>query len=418
MDETQSLETGHSGSVEGRAGKRAEENTRDPAPQPPPKRLRQSLEDTPVDKGDPYYPIELWAREGSWPREYLEEPSIIELTLVRKPPLAPIRRVQSWSDSATSATPSDRRPREEKSAPYEDTGYETLLASHGSFMAESLEGVTDSTKAAVRSMLEKPQPLPEYSIFDDSTFKAACRNLQGRNEARVIQDISWLIVPSAEILAVGGAKHLKILAESVNAGWNNSIPLTGIIRPQPDYSVGFSREAFTEGQLANLSPFIGDFLGDDLSLFMATYYMYFPFLASEVKCGATSLDVADRQNAHSMTLAVRGVVALFRIVNREEEVNRQILAWSISHDHRSVRIYGYYPVIDDEGSIQYYRHPIRAYDFTELDGKEKWTAYRFTRNIYDTWMPDHFKRICSVINQLPSNMDIDVPVPSESTSTP
>jgi predicted nucleic acid-binding protein len=48
---------------------------------------------------------------------------------------------------------------------------------------------------------------------------------------------------------------------------------------------------------------------------MATWQMYLPFLACEVKCGAAALDVADRQNAHSMTLAVRGTVELFRLVN-------------------------------------------------------------------------------------------------------
>lgn len=53
---------------------------------------------------------------------------------------------------------------------------------------------------------------------------------------------------------------------------------------------------------------------------MATYYIYFPFLTCEVKCGATGLDVADRQDAHSMTLAVRAVVELFRAVKREKEV--------------------------------------------------------------------------------------------------
>ncbi len=30
---------------------------------------------------------------------------------------------------------------------------------------------------------------------------------------------------------------------------------------------------------------------------MATYYMHFPFLTCDVKCGAAALDVADRQNA-------------------------------------------------------------------------------------------------------------------------
>jgi hypothetical protein len=65
---------------------------------------------------------------------------------------------------------------------------------------------------------------------------------------------------------------------------------------------------------------------------MATYYMYFPFLTCEVKCGAAALDIADRQNAHSMTLAVRGIVELFRAVKREDEVNRgglvSVAVWS------------------------------------------------------------------------------------------
>lgn len=93
---------------------------------------------------------------------------------------------------------------------------------------------------------------------------------------------------------------------------------------------------------------------------MSTYYMYFPFLTCEVKCGAAALDIADRQNAHSMTLAVRGVVELFRVVKREEEVNRQILAFSVSHDHCSVRIYGHYAVIDGK-DVQYYRHTIHKF---------------------------------------------------------
>ena len=147
---------------------------------------------------------------------------------------------------------------------------------------------------------------------------------------------------------------------------------------------------------------------------MATYYMYFPFLTCEVKCGAAALDVADRQNAHSMTLAVRGIVELFRAVKREDEVNRKILAFSVSHDHRSVRIYGHYPVITGK-DIQYFRHPIHTFDFTALDGKDKWTAYRFTKNVYDTWMPTHFKNICSAIDQLPSDLNFDVPPLSEAT---
>jgi len=56
----------------------------------------------------------------------------------------------------------------------------------------------------------------------------------------------------------------------------------------------------------------------------------------------------------------------------------------------------------------YYRHPIHEFSFTALDGKEKWTAYKFTKNVYDIWMPTHFKSICSVIDKLPPDINFEV----------
>ncbi|KAF1815891.1 hypothetical protein P152DRAFT_464597 [Eremomyces bilateralis CBS 781.70] len=334
--------------------------------------------------------VEFWTREGHWPPEYFE-PSTMEQVLARKRSSPSLRRKRSGSGitASSAVTPSDQKPR-----------------------AEMSEG-----HRLCHDLLDGEQTFPNESIFDDDVFKDACQNLQRQNEARVLQDISRLIVPSAETLGLR-AKNLKHITESVNEGWNNSIPLTGT-RPQPDYSVGFRREAFTDDQLHKLSPFIGDWLSGDLSYFMATYSMYFPFLACEVECGDAALDLVDHQNAHSMTLVVRAVVELFRLVNRGKELHRQILAFSISHDHRSVRIYGYYPVIYRKNT-KYYRHPIRTFDFTELDGKEKWTAYRFTKNVYDKWMPAPLERIRSAIDQLPSELpselDFDVSSLPEETS--
>jgi hypothetical protein len=88
-------------------------------------------------------------------------------------------------------------------------------------------------------------------------------------------------------------------------------------------------------------------------------------------------------------------------VNRADVVHRQILAFSISHDHQAVRIYGHYAVIGGD-DVKYYRHPIRKFDLTELNGRDKWTSYKFTRNVYELWVPAHLKRISSAIDQLPS----------------
>ena len=83
-----------------------------------------------------------------------------------------------------------------------------------------------------------------------------------------------------------------------------------------------------------------------------------------------------------MTLIVRGIVELFRTIKREDKVNRKILAFSVSYDYTSVRIYSHYPVIAGN-DIKYYRYPISKFDFTALNGKDKWTVYRFTKNVYD-----------------------------------
>lgn len=333
----------------------------------------------------------------------------------RKSSSSSLRGKQSEAGSAapSSTTPSDQKPREAKSAPYQSPQYKILLETKGSFMRKSDLGIADTSKTVCRTLLEAEQIVPEDSLFQDDLFDETCEMIQDRNEAKVIQDIARLIVPSPQSLAIRGAKRLNTLIESVNEGWDNSIALTKP-RPQPDYAVGFKRTAFTEDQLKNIQPFIGGF--SEISLFMGTYYMYFPFLTCEVKCGAAALDVADRQNAHSMTLAVRGIVELFRLVKREKELHREILAFSISHDHRTVRIYGHYPMIDRKKTT-FYRHPIKTFDFTSEDGKEKWTTYKFTKNIYDIWMPTHLRRICSVIDKLPPDLDFEVSEQSEPGET-
>lgn len=348
--------------------------------------------------------IRHWITEGCWPPEIFQASPNMDHLRARKTSNSSLGRKKS--NPASSITPSDQRSREEKSASYQDPRYEMELETKGVFMKKSELGITRESKDWCTKLLNTRQSYPTDTLFDDTLFEAACEMLQGRNEAKVVQDIARLLVPSAESFAVRGQENLKILTESVNEGWNNSILIT-TTRPQPDYSVGFDRKAFSDKQLDNLAPFIGKWINGNPSFFVATYRMFFPFLACEVKCGAAALDDADRQNAHSMAIAARATVELFRKVKREAELQRQLLSFSISHDHRSVRIYGYYPVINGK-DVNYYRHPIHTFDITTLDGKDKWTTFQFTKNVYDLWMPLHLERICSAIDQLPPSLHLDV----------
>ena len=380
-----------------------------------------------------------WCREGNWPKAYfgrgdqtwLEELEAERLAaerqqqekwfkeqaigmenptqaiLIRKRSSASLRRQIS---ELGNSSPTDL-PREEKSAKYMLPEYTEELKNKGnSHMCESALKVTDNSKQLCRILLNSPQTVLLNSVFSDDRFEEACERLQDRNEAKVIQDIGRLIVPSAENLATCGATDLRNLTECVNEGWKKIIPITDV-RPQPDYSVGFRDSAFTEEQIKKLRILVGGFA--DLSRLTATWRMYFPFLTCEVKCGAVALDVADRQNAHSMTCAVKAIVELYRYVNWDdsfdwrEELNREILGFSISHDDKIVRIYGHYPVFEGDNTA-FYRHTIRVFNFQELDGREKWTAYKFTKNVYQNWMPTHLKRIQKAIDTLPADLSFGV----------
>ncbi|PGH02269.1 hypothetical protein AJ80_08894 [Polytolypa hystricis UAMH7299] len=96
------------------------------------------------------------------------------------------------------------------------------------------------------------------------------------------------------------------LTECANEGWDSSVSLDKaqpspqpllqalqhqpsrqfrLSQPQPDYAVGFARQAFTEGHLKKLAQFIGKV--GETSFFINTAFMYFYNSRSEVWKGRT-----------------------------------------------------------------------------------------------------------------------------------
>ena len=288
--------------------------------------------------------------------------------------------------------------REGKNPAVKSRRYETILASAGIYMGKPEIPPTNECRSLCHALLHTEQSIPQDTIFRDDLFETACENIRNKNEARVIQDIGRLLVPSPETLTMFGATHLKQLIETVDESWIKSIPLVHGPRPQPDFAVGLKSSAFTSEQLEKLQPSIGNW--QSTSRLVVTDEMYFPFLTSEVKCGNEALNVADRQNAHSAAVAANAIVELYRLVSRQDELNKVILTFSISHDNESVRIYGHYALIKEKHTL-FYRYPVEKLDFTGKDGKEKWTPYKFTRNVYDRFFPIHYQRVCSAIDQLP-----------------
>ena len=362
--------------------------------------------------------VATWLHKGSYPEDLfepgthtwaeikadtaargLEANGMNDLRLARKKSAADLRR-QILEASTYENTDAPTEKTEDKSQPYRSPGYVAELEDQRSYMYDAPGGITDKSRALCQRLLNTKQVVPQDSLFHDDRFEETCHNVRDRNEARVVEDISPLIAPSPEMLKTYGAIELKHLVFNADECWSNSRSITKT-RPQPDGSVGFKRSAFTESQIQKLLPYIGNRVPYDyLSLFLATWRTFFPFFTREAKGGTGDLDIADRQNAHSMTVAVRGIVELFKLVQREDELHREIITFSISHDAKHVRLYGHYATIN-ERVVSFWRHTIRSFYFTEQDGKEKWMAYQFTKNVYFESIAELLPLICSAIDQLP-----------------
>ncbi|KAG8533992.1 uncharacterized protein KY384_000834 [Bacidia gigantensis] len=315
-------------------------------------------------------------------------------------PRVPIARLEK-SDSMIVHL-GDRESSDGRFLKYIDRRYPESLAVKGSHMGPAQEGLALRSREWCKTLKTTAQTVPTDTIFRDDLFHETCFALQDRNKARVAQDIGRLIVPSAETLAQYGATQLNNLIENINERWSAAISFEGPL-PQPDYAVGFRPSAFSAEQMKRLHPLLGD-PSTDASFFGATSQMLLPFLTSRMTSGAEVFEAADRKNAHDMTVAVRGVVELFRVANREAEINREILAFSVLIDGSHVTLYGHYALINGPGTA-YYRHTIDVFDFAADDGANKWTSYKFVKNIYELWMPMHLKRIASAIDQIPLGIE-------------
>lgn len=89
--------------------------------------------------------------------------------------------------------------------------------------------------------------------FNDDIFERTCCKIRNGKEARVVQDISRLIVPSAETMALYGNKSLDNPVETISEMWTESMFLIDT-QPSPEYSVGSIWSAFTPEQLKTLNP--------------------------------------------------------------------------------------------------------------------------------------------------------------------
>ncbi|KAI9893585.1 MAG: hypothetical protein M1814_006381 [Vezdaea aestivalis] len=116
------------------------------------------------------------------------------------------------------------------------------------------------------------------------------------------------------------------------------------------------------------------------------------------------LDIADRQNMHSCSVAVRALLRLegeadkYRSEKLSGTLNGQVLVYSLSHDQQDARLYGHFAVRKG-GRWTYRRHRIKKFDVTDLEDLR--SLYNFIQNLLEKYAPDLVKRIQEVLASLP-----------------
>ena len=273
---------------------------------------------------------------------------------------------------------------------YEDVNYQVVLEMKGSFMRPSKAGMVKEDKELCERLLKTSQPTVSHALFSDDHFDKFCSNLRGRSEARICLDLHPRLVPSVENLYICGREEFAGFIEGHNDPWVKSIPFYGP-RPQPDHTYGFKWSNFTEQQRRKLM-----IEPTEKSFYTAREDIYFPFLTAEVKQG---LDLADKRNIHSMTIHMRGIVDLYRKINRPNDVHGRVLGFSISHDDNAERIHAYYPEINGDETT-YWRETLGGFVFGNDSGKDKWTSYQFTLNVCQTFALPLVKCLKAVIDEL------------------
>ncbi|KAK5080169.1 hypothetical protein LTS08_008911 [Lithohypha guttulata] len=306
------------------------------------------------------------------------------------------RRLSSSGRSTDTAL-----SKEKKYSVYKDVNYPVVLETKGSFMRASDHGLSEEDEAFCATLHTHIQTLPPDLLFDDDHFVKFHANLRNRSEARITTDLHSRVMPSVENMCIAGRAEFAGLIEGHNDLWVKAIPFFGP-RPQPDHTIGFRWWNFTEIQRRklNIEP-------TAKSLYTAREEMFFPFFTGEVKCGRQGLDLADRPNAHSMTIHMRGIVDLYRRASRLPDLHRRALGFSMSHDDQTARLYVHYVEIDHEEPT-YYMQALPKVNFGDNQGEKRWQCYQFTVNVCELFALPFLDRLKEVIDTLPD------PVPTSS----
>lgn len=337
------------------------------------KRICSSSHDIPGNAQDP---VQHWISFGNWPPSYGDP----------------------FNEMSHASSPSKRR-----SSSMHHSSRIARLVQNGIHMKMST-ALQPSSKAVCAELLkgdEQPEFLPCYSR---DKIPDVLERAQQCNEPKIQRDITPWVVPSAENLRLTDRGIDESIGEEVQAEWSRCITM-GSTKPKPDFTVGFLQQAFTSDEITKLDNYCSP-----ERPFMMTPDIAFPFLICEAKSGFTGIELANLQNIHSASLAVKSIIELYRAAFQESQpqlfrgLSGRILVFSISHNNSQANLYGHFAKIEDDAgatTVQYFRYDITTYGLLMKEGAERFKSYNFVLNLYKQHAPQMLSLIKEAVASLP-----------------
>ena len=346
-------------------------------------------------------PISYWAAYHTWPENFAEHNLMASSNSTNK-------RQRTWDRSQSGKDERSRsysQSRKNGEVPEQYTAaYEVHIFTKGLDMdyRKGEDFVSEESRKTCAELLQIEVHRIEPTAVPQDKIRDMVGDYRTRNEAIVNRDITLLIIPSIRLRYYCGASHLEHVVDEVNADWYSQCVLEG---PQlrPDLAIGLFSSAFTEEEIEKLKRYTSV-----SNWTQVTLQMFFPFLMCEVKCGREGLDIADRQNMHSCSVAVRALLRIEQeadkyrqekgIGKKADSLNGQVLVFSISHDQQDARLYGHYAIVQGE-KWTYYRYRIRKFDLT--DNNSLLAIHSFVRNLLKSHLSGHLQRLKDALAALP-----------------
>jgi len=298
-----------------------------------------------------------------------------------------------------------------KSSSTHQSDKQQRLEQHGIHMKRSML-LSGESKRYCTELLEgdhAPEGCPCYPIDKIDNVLDRVGRL---NESRLQRDVTPWVVPSAENLFFSGDTRLDFIGEEINTEWTRCEPM-GLTRPKPDFTVGLQQSAFAAEELAKLENY-----GTLRSPFYFTPDLCFPFLICEAKTGRVGIEQAETQNIHSASIAIRALLDLYvtafgRSHEKTKGLLERVLVFTVTHNNHIVKLYGHYAVErtnssgadGDEatGDFEYFRYDFAMFSLDMFEGRDRFRAYNFVRNVYDKFAQQHLERVRDAVRcmQLP-----------------